>query len=565
MDRPRYSSALALLALSALAGPAAAQTPLTTELVATGFAKPLWAGAPRGDARVFVVEQNSRRIEVVVNGVVQATPFLNLTKANTGGNERGVLGMTFHPDFANNGYFYVQYTANQSPGKTVIERFTASPPNSNTALLSTGKLIFEVAQPFSNHNAGALAFGPDGYLYIPLGDGGSGGDPGCRAQKPGVALGKLLRVDVDTGPGVPYVVPADNPFVNDPAYLPEIWALGLRNPWRISFDSETGDLWIGDVGQSSREEINFAPAGAAGLNYGWKIMEGTNCFSTAACGTIVGGVPPCNSPLLTDPILDYPLGANGCVVVGGFVYRGCAIPDLQGTYIYADYCSSRIWSFEQSAGAVVNFQERTVELKPSGTAIKPITSLGEDGFGEILLVDGSNPGQVWRIVPNAPVAGTDCDDNGQIDDCEIAGDPVLDLDLDGGLDICQELSADVATVSLSAGGLQSLSLHPGAAHAGALYFLLGSASGTSPGIAIDGQTLPLNFDGYFNLTLKAGPLPLQNSLGFLDAAGNASAGFLAPPAAYSPSLAGVTLNHAYAVIGITVTTTSNPIPVLLVP
>jgi len=388
----RLSTAVFTAAASLVLASASAQT-LTTELVVSGLTRPLWVGAAPGDPhRLYVVEQDQADIHVVRSGGVTSL-FLDLTgTVNTSGNERGLLGMAFHPDFANNGFFYVNYTRS-GDGATIVERYHAPSPDSANA--GSGTVMFgPIPQPQSNHNGGCIAFGADGYLYIGTGDGGGAGDTPCNAQNGNSLLGKMLRIDVDNG-GVPA---PGNPFIGNPSFNDNIWAYGLRNPWRFSFDRENGDLHIGDVGQNAREELNFVPASSTGgENYGWKVMEGNNCFSTSGCGAF--GVPACNAGSLTDPVVDYGHGV-GCSVTGGYVYRGCEMPNLKGTYFYADYCSGRIWSYEISGGVAINQQERTAELNPSGGTINNVMSFGEDACGEILICDQAG-GEIWRIVPAA--------------------------------------------------------------------------------------------------------------------------------------------------------------------
>ncbi len=393
------------------ASAAHAQTPLTTELVASGLNRPLWAGAPGGDPRIFVAEKTGR-IKIVENGVVLPTPFLSLAGKVSGGSEQGLLGVVFHPDYAQNGLFYVNYT--DLNGDTVIARFQVSATDPNVADPASEALILAQAQPFDNHNGGDLHFGPDGYLYIPLGDGGSANDPGCRAQKLSSRLGKILRVDVDSA--FPYAVPPDNPFVGTAGAFPEIWHYGVRNPWRVGFDGATGDLYVGDVGQDLREEISFAAAGVGGLNFGWKVLEGTLCNSLTNCP---GTVLPCTAPGYVPPIYELVHGGtNGPeAIIGGFVYRGCAIPSLVGTYFFADYNDDKIRSFvfDVPTNTVTNFQDRTAELDPGGgLAIKNIASFGQDGFGELLIVDNSaaGAGEVFKIVPAGASAALATSRNG---------------------------------------------------------------------------------------------------------------------------------------------------------
>jgi glucose/arabinose dehydrogenase len=376
----------------ALGGAAAAQ--VTTKRLTTGVSRPLWAGAPRGDARIFIGVKGGR-IRILKNGALLTTPFLDIGTQVSSSSEQGLLGVAFHPDYASNGYFYVNYTDNG--GDTVVSRFSVS-ADPDLADPGSESVILTQAQPFDNHNGGDLHFGPDGYLYVFFGDGGSANDPSCNAQDLGTWLGKILRIDVDAG--APYGIPPDNPFVGVPGALPEIYHLGLRNPWRNSFDRLTGDLYIGDVGQDLREEISFAPAGVGGLNFGWKVMEGTRCAGMGGCPPL----PPCNDPAYELPITEL-LHANGSfAITGGYVYRGCAIPSEQGRYFFSDFADARIRSLEYDplTGTISNLQDRTAELAPgSGLSIVTIASFGEDGFGELLIVDHSamNNGEVYKMVP----------------------------------------------------------------------------------------------------------------------------------------------------------------------
>ncbi|MFG0317764.1 MAG: PQQ-dependent sugar dehydrogenase [Planctomycetota bacterium JB042] len=392
----RLSIAAFTAGASLLLATASAQTPLTTELVVGGLSRPLWVGAAPGDAvRLFVLEQNQADIHVVQNGVVTGT-FLDPTgKVATGGNEQGLLGMAFHPQYQTNGFFYVNYTRS-GDGATIVERYQVS-GNPDVANAASGTTILgPIAQFASNHNGGCIAFNPveaaagNHYLYVGTGDGGGAGDSACNAQNGQSLLGKMLRIDVDNGG----VAAPGNPFIGNPNFDDRIWAYGLRNPWRFSFDRSNGDLYIGDVGQNAREELNWVPGSSTGgENYGWKMMEGFNCFSTSNCAP---GTPLCNDPSLTDPVHDYSHGL-GCSVTGGIAYRGCAIPDLAGTYLYADYCSGRMWSFKVQGGSLTNLQERTAELDSTGQ-IGNVMSFGEDACGEILICDQGG-GQIWRVVP----------------------------------------------------------------------------------------------------------------------------------------------------------------------
>jgi len=383
---------LLLFSGSFLAGPAEAQ--VTTQRIATGFSNPVWAGAPAGDPRVFIVLK-SGRIRILQSGAVQLGTFLNINAQVSLGSEQGLLGLAFHPDYTNNGHFFVNYT--NSGGTTVIARFTVDANNPNLADPASEVIVLTIPQPFSNHNAGDLQFGPDGYLYISTGDGGSGNDPGCVAQDLGSLLGKMLRIGVDT---LPYSIPPDNPFIGVPGAMPEILHFGLRNPWRFSLDQQTGDLYIGDVGQNSREEIDAAPAGQLGLNFGWRVMEANRCNSLGSCPA---GTPPCFDSAYTPPIVEVPQSTGAFSLIGGFVYRGSLLPGEIGKYFFADFFDDKIRSldYDGPSGVVSNLQDRTAELAPSVGAIRNIASFGIDGFGELLIVDhtANGNGEVYKMVP----------------------------------------------------------------------------------------------------------------------------------------------------------------------
>jgi glucose/arabinose dehydrogenase len=340
-----------------------------------GFSAPTHiTHAGDGSGRFFVVEQEGT-IRVIDDGVVQETPFLDITERVDAGGERGLLSVAFPPGYADKGYFYVDYT--DLNGDTKISRFRVS-DNPNIADPTSEQVILGIAQPYPNHNGGQLAFGPDGYLYIGMGDGGSGGDPENRAQNLGVLLGKILRIDVESGAD-PYAIPPDNPFVGNANARDEIWAYGLRNPWRFAFDAATGDLYIADVGQERVEEIDFQPASSnGGENYGWNIMEGDECYEAETCDT--SG--------LTMPIHTYLRIGGNCSVTGGDVYRGDAYPTMQGVYIYADYCSGTFWGLQRGANGWEN-----VELYRGNLSI---TSFGNDEAGNLYAVDQFN-GAVYLI------------------------------------------------------------------------------------------------------------------------------------------------------------------------
>ena len=359
-------------------------TDLKLQEIVRGLVDPLYLTAPEGDDRLFVIEQPGR-IRIVEENMLLPTPFLDISDIVSDlGNERGLLGMAFHPDFATNGRFFVNYTATEPRGDTVVAEYTVS-ADANVAN-PTGEILLTFDQPQSNHNGGAIEFGPDGFLYIGTGDGGGADDqhgPEGNGQNLDTLLGKLLRIDVDSGS--PYGIPADNPFATGGG-RPEIWAYGLRNPWRFSFDSLNGDVYIADVGQELLEEVNVEPGNAAGLNYGWKIMEGTDCFQAASC----------DSTGLVLPVHEYPHNQGRQSITGGYVYRGTCIPDIQGRYFFGDFAGEQMYTFEYGSGAISNLQEITSSIDPNSD-IAGLTSFGEDGYGELFVV--SRDGKIFKIVP----------------------------------------------------------------------------------------------------------------------------------------------------------------------
>jgi glucose/arabinose dehydrogenase len=337
-------------------------TPLVTKLKA-----PLGLVFRQGDVIMYVVEQGGR-IRPIFNGkpkgkVVKVT-------ASTGG-ERGLLGATFSP---NGQKLYVSYTE-KTTGHSRIDEYTMS---GRTAVKSSRRPVFFQQQPFANHNGGQITFGPDGYLYVFLGDGGGAGDPQNNAQRLDTVLGKILRINPNANPFASYSIPSDNPFFNTPGARKEIWMYGLRNPWRGSFDRLTGDFWVGDVGQQAYEEIDFAPAGDDGINWGWRLREGFHQYAGAA------------PPGARDPIIERPQSAGDCAIVGGYVYRGTRNPNLNGAYVYGDACTGIIRAAVQTGGVIT--QSRALPLTVPG-----LTSFGEDPNGELYAVSGQ--GTVYRIDP----------------------------------------------------------------------------------------------------------------------------------------------------------------------
>jgi len=359
-----------------------AQSPeLQMEQYASGFDRPVDI-VTAGDDRLFIVEQGGKIKIIDGMGTTLSTPFLQLS-VNFGNSEQGLLGLTFHPNYADNGYFYVNYTSGNGDGFSKISRFTVDAADPNLADPNSEMEILTVTQPDWNHNAGDLAFGPDGYLYIGFGDGGSAGDPWGNGQNTETFLGKMLRIDVDNG--TPYAVPASNPFVGNSDVLDEIWAIGMRNPWRISFDRITGDLWMGDVGQNTLEEIDFEPAGSpGGLNYGWRCYEGEDTYDTSGCGPIGD---------FAFPVASYKVNNFCNSVTGGYVYRNCEYPDLTGRYLYGDYCHGIIWSVHpDGAGGWM-----TEELFDNGQY--DISTFGEDMAGNLYLARLS-AGVIYKVTTN---------------------------------------------------------------------------------------------------------------------------------------------------------------------
>lgn len=357
------------------------------------FKRPVWIStADDGTNRLFVLEQ-AGRIMVFENDpeVTEATVFLDLSKGvRRNNNEEGLLAITFDPKFKDNGQFYVYYSAS-NPVRSVISRFTLASPSANAADPASEEVIMEIPQPYGNHNGATMLFGNDGFLYISVGDGGWANDPHDHGQNLGTLLATILRIDVHNTQGdLKYAIPADNPFVDREGARGEIWAYGLRNVWRMSFDRKTGDLWAGDVGQNAWEEISLITKGG---NYGWALMEGTHQFKKGA---------PVNDDPLIEPVIEYPHRNNDISVTGGYVYRGSKIAALEGVYVYADYVSGRIWGLRYEGGKVTI----NGELVAASGRRPHITSFGEDQAGELLVVAfdgldgrGGGDGRIYRLAP----------------------------------------------------------------------------------------------------------------------------------------------------------------------
>ncbi len=363
-----------------------APTGSTVKLVkVANVASPVLAiGARDGTDRLFIVQKGGR-IRIVKNGTLLAGSFLNLTGLVSSGSEQGLLGLAFHPAFKTNRKFYVNYT--NTSGDTVIREYKASATNRDVAASGSGRTILKIAQPYSNHNGGMIAFGRDGYLYIGTGDGGSAGDPGKRAQSTTSLLGKMLRINVNGRTSTRnYLNPSTNPYAGK-AGRDEIWQRGLRNPWRFSFDRSNGNLWIGDVGQGRYEEVDRAVRTTAGpgkgINWGWRVMEGNHCYKPSS---------GCSTTGKTRPLAEYSHSATGgCAVTGGYVYRGAAIPALRGWYVYGDYCGGQVWAVASGASRPAT----PVKLLSTG---RMISGFGEDNAGELYLCDLN--GAVYRIEAN---------------------------------------------------------------------------------------------------------------------------------------------------------------------
>jgi len=344
-----------------------------------GLSQPVDLQSAPGDTnRLFIVEKPGI-IRVFQGGALLPKPFLDISSRVSRGTEQGLLGLAFHPQFATNRRFYVDYT--DISGDTRVVEFLADAGLDSAS--ATEREILFVDQPADNHNGGQIAFGPDGYLYVALGDGGGAGDTYHNGQNLGSLLAKLLRLNVDAGS--PYSIPADNPFVGRTGAKGETWDYGLRNPWRFSFDRLNGDLYIADVGQNLYEEVDYEPHHAGGKNYGWNIMEGFHCFNASTC----------NKAGLTLPVVEYP-HQDGCSITGGYIYRGAEIPELNGTYFYGDYCTGIVRSFRIDQSKAVNAQDWTSTLRTqSGGRMEQLSSFGQDARGELYLV--LLTGEVYQI------------------------------------------------------------------------------------------------------------------------------------------------------------------------
>ncbi len=515
----RPSSAAWLLAGSfALAHSAAAQTQLVAVPLAGYYDRPSYLCAPLGDDRIFISESSNARILIYESGAPLATPFLDLSGLVSTGFTQGLLCFAFHPRYEDNGYVFVYYT--DLTNDVVVARYQVSASDPNLIDPSSATIVITIPEPFVDNSGGQLEFGPEGYLYIGVGDGGGVLDPFCSAQDLSKHLGKILRIDVDaidsTGS---YAIPPSNPFLATSGAQPEIWHYGFAQPWRFSFDRRNGSLWIGEIGENTVEEINRVEPFTGGLNFGWQVMEGDLCTTDFATSSCVPPVPFCNDPSFRPPTFSYPheFTTWGCAIQGGYVYDGCAIPDLHGSYFFGDFCTTRVWTVDADASGPLVPTDRTAELFGS-TTLSNLTSFGRDGWGELYVLDLA--GTVYRIEP-ATVTAVDC----------------------------PELLAFDGVASIAEGGVQELLLDATQSNAGGLYLVLGSASGTSPGLPLGVGTLPLNFDAYSSFSLShPNQGPLQASLGLLDGQGRALARFGIPAGMLNPNLVGLGLNHAFVVL-----------------
>jgi glucose/arabinose dehydrogenase len=379
---------------------------LSSVLIADGYKKPVFITSYPNNAKLLYIVEQAGLIKILNDGKKLSRPFFDINKRvvnpNRPGDERGLLGFAFHPNHTNNGKFYINYMDND--GNTIISEFSTN--SELRADHKSERIILKLKQPYGNHNGGDIQFGPDGYLYISIGDGGKAGDPLNAGQDLSSLFGKIIRIDIEQKP---YGIPKSNPFFGQKDKREEIWAWGLRNVWRFSFDKQTGDKYLADVGQNKWEEVNFEPASSkGGLNYGWRIMEANHCYD-----------PKENCPTegLIKPIIEYPNDANhpafafriieelsfsetdveGCSVTGGYVYRGQKIKSMQGQYIFGDYCSGNIWTLKVVNGKAINFKNRTEEINIGGGEFTTyISSFGQDSDGEIYIIDYN--GGIYKLI-----------------------------------------------------------------------------------------------------------------------------------------------------------------------
>jgi glucose/arabinose dehydrogenase len=369
-------SILGLLLLVSGASRAEAATGVQLQLIVSGVPSVVDIQHADSGGRLFLVSQPGQ-VLILESGTVRSTPFVDVSALVLYNGEQGLLGLTFHPQYQSNGYFFLNYTS--SSGDTVVARYKVSDGDANVADPLSASILLTMPQPFGNHKGGQLAFGPDGYLYISVGDGGSGGDPLNHGQRLDSLLGKILRIDVDSGS--PYAIPGDNPYAQTPGVRPEIWASGLRNPWRFSFDRETGEMFIADVGQSAWEEVNYQPAaGGGGRNYGWRLMEGRHCYNPSS---------GCNMAGLIQPIVEYG-HPRGCSITGGYRYRGTALTGYQGSYFFSDVCTGVIYAASLQSGG-------TWHITQLLDSPHPVSTFGQGPDGELYLASYRDSGAIYRL------------------------------------------------------------------------------------------------------------------------------------------------------------------------
>lgn len=532
---------LAVTAAAAFCSPAEAQVSFRLEVTETAFDNATFAAHVPGDSSRLFFTEKSGAVKVLIGNVSQPTPFLDLTDVVHESGQTGLVSLLFHPDYATNGYVYAFYS--DTGHSIVLERFTVPVPSSYQVDMSTRTTILAIDDIIAFHPGGGMDFGPDGALYVGIGDRRQeiAGD-GCTAQDGKTLIGKLLRLDEDGH------APSDNPWVSDPEIDDRIWGFGLREPFRLSFDDATGDLYVNDVGDQFLEEVTAVRAGAFSPNFGWRVLEGSACASTVECSSI-----PCTSDDFLPPSFEYSAEEGCFAIMGGEVYRGTEVPELQGQYLFADWCSGRMFAMRTTGGRGTVTEEITdlIDVPSVGLTFPGATTqlqrpvhIGQDANGEVFIITMGNTiglgvstkSLIYRLKRATKLA----------------------------------LNADGGEISASQGGQVSFDFDAGADHAGQLYLLLGSMSGYTPGLSVDGLLLPLNApDPYFDLTLGAPALsPLTGSLGWLDGAGRASASIQVDP---QPGHLGVgqVLHHAGVVLdpalGGQVVFTSNALALGLAP
>jgi glucose/arabinose dehydrogenase len=502
----RRASLLTALALAASAAPSVAQeTGYYARRLAAGLNRPTAVAQPPGETELlFVAEQDGMIRAIRPDGSIHPAAFMNLTAKVSQGGLHGLVSLLFHPDYLTNGWVYVFYSA--TPTVARIERYTVPNPSNHFVDLASALTVFEYSDPISFHMGSGMDFGIDGKLYVGIGDSRVElPGPGCTSQSPTSLMGKLLRLEPDGS------IPPDNPYVGVAGIRDEIFAWGLRQPYRVTSDPANGDLYIGDVGESAWEEVSVMNiAEPTPPNFGWRALEADMCAATTECASLGCTVSTYRAPAVA---YDHTVG---CSVIGGYVYRGQAMPEVRGTYFFADWCTMRVWSMRWNGTAATDVTEITSAITPfDGSSVDMITSFGFDSRGEILIVDGFPPGQppnsgeIYRLEP-------------------------------------KPLRTDESTVSLGSGGTQNLYLTTASYVAGRLWWMFGSASGTSPGLAGPPQ-VPLNFDDYLLFTITTPNAIVNPSVGVLDAQGKAATSIVIPPGALNPSFAGLQLNHAFIV------------------